>query len=379
MSYDVGNIINIVTRISPAGLAFANFGKAFLFAPQSELPVSFNPDTIKVYQSLNDLSVDFMSTTETYQAANSWFGSIPSPGEITVYGLDSTDANIVDSLNKARNNYWWYWTFFTDAVYADLANFPAIAAWGDANDAFVPECAVGAATTAIRDAGLTTDIASVLTTAGTRHAYTLAHATDKYAGISLAAQFAAVNYTGLNTTITGEFKKINAPAETLSGTEYSAMRLPTKKACFYTVVDLQGSSDAGRMINTYTHSSFGEYIDDVVNLDAFVNDLKVTLYNALTNQPTKLPQTIAGQAVLISAAKEAGERYINNGYLGARNYVDATDGLTKFTRGYEIDTKPEDILSISESQRNNREAAPIKMRIYRAGAIHSVNVTVEVF
>ena len=218
-----------------------------------------------------------------------------------------------------------------------------------------------------------------MTTAGTRHCYTLAHATDDYAGISLAAVFAAVNYTGQNTTITGEFKKINAPAESLSGTEYSAMRQPSKKATFYTKVDLQGSEDAGRMINTFTHSSFGEYIDDVVNLDAFVNDLRVTLYNALTNQPTKLPQTIAGQTVLIAAAKETGERYINNGYLGERNYTDPDDGLTKFTRGYEILTKPEDILNLSESQRNNREAAPIKMRIYRAGAIHSVDVTVEVF
>lgn len=379
MSYDVSNIINIVTRISPAGLAFANFGKAFLFAPQSEAPAGFNPDTIRVYNSISDLSVDFSSSTETYKAANSWFGTIPNPSEITVYVLDSTDANIVDSLNKARNSYWWYWTFFTEDVYADLAGFPAIAAWGDSNDSLVPNCAVGAATTAIRDPGVTNDIASTLTTAGTRHCYTLAHATDAYAGISLAAVFAAVNYTGSNTTITGEFKKINAPTESLTGTEYSAMREPTKKACFYTTVDLQGSVDSGRMINTFTHSSFGEYIDDVVNLDAFINDLKVTLYNALTNQPTKLPQTIAGQQVLISAAAETGERYISNGYLGERNYTNPSTGLQEFTRGYEIDTKPEDILNLSESQRNNREAAPIKMRIYRAGAIHSVDVTVEVF
>lgn len=379
MSYDVSNIINIVTRISPAGLSFANFGKAFLFAPESEAPAGFDPDEIRVYSSLKDLSVDFQSTTETYKAANSWFGSVPNPSEITVYVLDSTDANIVDSLNKARNAYWWYWTFFTKDVYADLVNFPTIAAWGDSNSAFVPNCAVGAATTAVRDPAINNDIASTLTTAGTRHCYTLAHATDDYAGISLAAQFAAVNYTGLASTITGEFKKINAPAESLTATAYSAMKLPTKKACFYSVVDLQGSTDNGRMLNTFTHSSFGEYIDDVVNLDAFVNDLKVTLYNALTNQPTKLPQTIAGQTVLIAAAKETGERYIANGYLGERNYVDPSDGQTKFTNGYEILTKPEDILNLSESQRNNREAAPIKMRIYRAGAIHSVDVQIDVY
>jgi hypothetical protein len=379
MSYNAENIINIVTRISPAGLAFANFGKAFLFAPETEAPAGFDPDTIRVYQSLNDLSVDFASTTETYKAANSWFGTIPNPREITVYILDSTDANIVDSLNKARNVYWWYWTFFTKDVYADLVNFPAIASWGDSNTSFVPNCAAAAASVDIRNPALNTDIASVLTAAGTRHCYTLSNAESDYAGISLAAVFAAVNYSGEKTTITGEFKKINATAEELTGTEYSAMRQPSKKASFYTVVDLQGSEDSGRMINTYSHSSFGEYIDDIVNLDAFVNDLRVTLYNALTNTPTKLAQTPSGQQVLISAAKETCERYISNNYLGARTYIDNDDGLEKTTRGYEILTKPEDILTLSSSDRAQRKSAPIRIKVFKAGAIHSVDVTVEVF
>lgn len=378
MAYPVENIINVTTRISPAGLAFANFGKAFLFAPVADHSKTGVADTIAVYNSLADLSADFLSDTETYKAANSWFGTIPNPTELTVYLLDATDANIVDSLNKARDKYWWYWTFFTKTVYAATADFPAIAAWGDANNAMVPNCSTATEAAAIRSA-VTTDIASTMTTAGTRHCYTLAHATDAYAGISLAAQFAAVNYSGLATTITGEFKKINAAAEDISGTEAGFMRDDKKKAVFYSKVDLQGSEDAGRIINSYTHSSYGEYIDDVVNLDAFTNDLKVTLYNALTNQPTKLPQTVAGQTVLLSAAKETCERYLSNGYLGERNYTDPSDGLEKYTRGYEILTQPEDILSISDAERAARKAAPIKVRIYRAGAIHAVDVTVEVY
>lgn len=155
--------------------------------------------------------------------------------------------------------------------------------------------------------------------------------------------------------------------------------MKAKKAVFYTVIDMQGQEDNGRIINSWTHSTYGEYIDDVVNLDAFINDLLVTVYNAKANQTTKLAQEPADQNVLLTAARESCERYISNRYLGARNYTDPDDGLVKFTRGYEILTKPEDILSLSDSERGQRKSAPIRIRVFRAGAIHAVDITVDVY
>jgi len=157
------------------------------------------------------------------------------------------------------------------------------------------------------------------------------------------------------------------------------MKLDTKKAAFYTVVDLQCSSDIGRVVNSWSHSAFGEYMDDIVDLDAFVNNLRVNLYNAVANQTTKLPQTPPGQAVLLAAAKETGELYIANGYLGPRTWTNPDNGLEELTLGYEILTKPEDILIISDPDRADRKSAPIQIRIFRAGAIHAVDVTVDVF
>lgn len=379
MSYDASNIINIVTRISPQGLSFANFSKAMLFAPEAELPVGFAVNTFRTYQNLTDLAVDFADTTETYKAAQRFLAMIPTPREINVFARSNiTDADtIIQTLDIAANLTWWYWSMFTVDVYNDEASVKLIADWNDANGRYAMNCSTAAD---IRDPVDTTDIASELTTTGQRHISTFSHATDPYAGHALIAWFSSVNYSVPGSTITGEFKKLpGVAAEDLTGTEYAAMRQDTKKAVFYTVVDLQGSSDIGRVINSWSHSAFGEYIDDVVNLDAFVNDLRVTLYNALTNQPTKLPQTPPGQSVLLAAAKETGERYIANGYLGPRNYTDPDDGLEKFTAGYEILTKPEDILDISASERADRKSAPIRIRVFRAGAIHAVDVTVDVF
>lgn len=379
MSYDASNIINIVTRISPQGLSFANFSLAMLFAPEAEKPAGMLVNTFRVYSSLSDLSVDFADTTETYKAAQRYLAMIPTPREIRVFlRSDITDLDtIVTTLNIAANITWWYWTMFTDDVYNDEASIILVADWLDANIRFSFNCSTAQD---IRDIVDTTDIASQLTSKGTRHIATFSHATDPYAGHALIAWFSSVNYSIPGSTITGEFKKLpGVVAEDLTATEYASMKLDTKKAAFYTVVDLQGSSDIGRVVNSWSHSAFGEYMDDIVNLDAFVNNLRVNLYNAVANQPTKLPQTPPGQAVLLAAAKETGELYIANGYLGSRIWTNPDNGLEELTLGYEILTKPEDILVISDPVRADRKSAPIQIRIFRAGAIHAVDVTVDVF
>lgn len=381
MSYNVDNIINVNVRISPSGLGLANFASYTLFAPQSELPVGFDPDTRRVYSSLSDLSVDFATTTETYKAANRVLGGIPSsPNEITIYGRADADADWPTTLNKAYNSGWWFWTLVTAPVYAVDADVLAIANWCNGNEIMFPNNQTTTKAAEIRDPNDTTDIATQLTSAGYRTAFTFTHATDAYAGNALTKFFAAVNYSATNSTITGEYKKLSGvAAEDLSSTEHSAMQQDTKKAMWYGTVDLQGSTDQGRVINTLTHSTFGEYIDDVVNLAAFVNALKVVLYNTIANSTTKVGQDPVGQALLIGQARGVCEQYIANGYLGPRNYIDPDDAIEKFTAGYEILSKPEDILDISDADRDARKAAPLRIRLFRKGAIHQVDVTVDVY
>jgi len=380
MSFDVGNIIQVTTAISPQGLGFANFAAAVHFAPETELPVGFLKDTYRVYNSMKALSVDFPSTTETYKAMNRWLGGIPATRSVTVWGAATSDATITTTLDKANNKLWWFWSFFTAPVYADPSKVNLIAQWSNVNGRFFVNCQTGAAAIAIRDPALTTDIASVLTTSGVRTTATVAHATDPYAGIAVCKWAAAVNYSAAKSTITLEGKKLDGvDAENLDDTAYNAMTKPTKKCGFYTMVDLQGSVDNGRFINSLTHSSYGEFWDDVVNLAAFVNAITVLLYNVVENQTTKLGQDIVGQAVVIGTARAACEQYVRNDYLGARNYLDPDDGVYKYTAGYEILTKPEEILNLLGPDRTARKSAPLRIRIFRKGAIHQVAVDVSVY
>lgn len=380
MSYDVDNIVPFNIRITPGGLGYANFGSATLFAPQSELPVGFAVDTTRTYTDLTALSVDFAETTETYKAARYWLGGTPRMNSLTVWATADADATWAATLNKARNKFWWFFTFVTATVYAVQADAEAIAEWCNDNRSWFMNCQTGAMATAIRNPSTTTDIATALTTKGLRFAGTMAHATDPYTGIKLCVLFAKVNYTATNSTITGEGKVLSGVAgESLDGTSYAAMKLPTKKCQFYTKVENRGQVDAGRVINSWSHSSFGEWMDDVINLEAFANQLGANLYNAVFNQPTKLGQDPEGQAVLIGVAKATCETFIANGYLGPRNYIDPDDGQAKFTVGYEVLTQPEDILNLTDPDRDARKSAPLRIRIFRRGAIHLVPVDIDVY
>lgn len=379
MSFPATNIIQINTRIRPAGLGTANFASAMLFAPNGEIPVGFAADTYRTYFSLTELAVDFASTTETYKCAQRWLGGTPATRSVMVWATAVGDATFDITLNKARNVVWWYWTLITAAILAVEATATTIAEWCEDNGSMFINNQTGTSATGIR-ANTAGNIAADFTTAGFRHAFTPTHATDAYAGNALAKHFAAVNYSADLSTITGEYKKSpTVTAENLSGTAYANMTLDSVRSVFYTVVDNQGSLDVGRWINTKTHSAFDEYIDDVVNLDAMINFLTTALYNTLTNVPTKLQQTPVGQAVLIGTARQVCQQFIANGYLGPRNYIDPDDGVEKYTIGFEIMTTPEDILDLSDADRNDRKSAPIRIRIFRAGAIHTVQVDIDVY
>lgn len=379
MSYPADRIIQVNARISPAGLGFANFASAMIFADPSEIG-TLDEDTYKTYFTIQEVAADFDEDTDTYAAAAKWLGGTPKMREVKIWMTNEADASMTVTLNKARDFIWWYWTILTASTYAVTADVLATAAWAEANASMLIDNQTGAAATAIRTQATTTDIASQLTTLGYRHVYTAAHATDAEAGTSLAKHFAAVNYAGERSTITGEFKKSpGVAAENLRGSEIAAMESPLKKVTFYSVVELQGSQDVGRWLNTTTHSTYGEYIDDVVNLDAFINTLTVRLYNALANVTTKLEQTPRGQAVLIATARQVGEQFIANGYLGPRNYVDPDTGLDAYTIGFEVLTVPEDILDITPEDRDARLSAPIRMRLFRAGAIHKAIVDLDVY
>ncbi|MDG9888171.1 DUF3383 family protein [Pseudomonas juntendi] len=375
MPYPAENIINIATNIRAAGLGTANFGAGMVFADfDSSTDATFAEGSYRDYGGVSAVAANFSIASDPYLAALAWFSAVPKPRSLRIYLRQENDSP-VESLNDAINKrIWFYWFEFETTIRANDADVLALIAAGDAAGKFY----AGTTNQAdVRTPGLATDIVSKAKLQGSRRAFLLSHATAPYAGFELGAVFSRVNFNAANSTITGEFKKLpGIVAEDLTNTAYSAMK--EKGAPFYTIVETGGQVDAGRVINSKSTSSYGEFIDDVFNLDGFVNSLRVNLYNALANIPTKLKQTPEGQQVLLDAAAQIGQRFIDNGYLGARRYTSDETGEEVLSDGYEILSKADDILDLTDAERSERLAAPIIMRLFRAGAIHAVDVTVNV-
>lgn len=374
MPYPAENIINIVTNIRAAGLGTANFGAGMVFADfDSSTDATFAEGSYRDYGGAAAVAEDFNIASDPYIAALSWFSSVPKPRTLRIY-LRQEEDSPVESMNDAINKrIWFYWYEFETTIRANDADVLALIAAGDAAGKFYAGTTNQAA---VRDPSLSTDIVSKAKLQGSRRAFLLSHATALYAGFELGAVFSRVNFNAANSTITGEFKKLpGIIAEDLTQTAYSAMK--QKGAPFYTVVETGGEVDAGRIINSKSTSTYGEYIDDVFNLDGFVNTLTVNVYNALANAK-KLGQTPDGQQVLINAAAQVGQRYIDNGYLGARNYTDEATGDVVLSDGYVMLSTADEILNLTDAERASRFSAPIRMRVFRAGAIHAVDITVDV-
>ena len=381
MALDISEIIRLTTNISSAGLGTANFGSAMYFCLESEKPAGETVDTYKTYNRASFVEA-FASDTEAYKCvANHWFTSAPSgPSTIKVWFVDSTDADWTTTLNKARNATWWYISVFDKSVYADVATaVPEIAIWSFANKSYFPNCQTGTECAKIRDENDDTDIASVLDATGNRFVRTIAHATDPYAGIAETKWLARVNYSGVDTCITTNLKTTQGVvSESLTASECAAMN--AKNVSYYTTVATKGEEDAGNWISNKTHSSHGEYADDIFNVSAISNAVQVYAYNYLRGQTSKAPQTTKGQAGLIRAIEQAGIQFYNNGYLGERNYIDPDDAQTKYTKtGFVMLSKPEDILDLLSTDRAARKSAQIRYRLYPAGAIHTVEIEQTIY
>ncbi len=369
MAYDVSNIIQINTFLSSAGLGYANFGSAMLFAPFTEKPETVESGTIRTYSSTSEVAKDFAEGTETYKASAKWLGGIPSSKTIAIYMRKEEELSITASLNAARDKAWWFFTFVTKELLEVKETAKEIADWCEQNSSFFFNNQHDVSATEIRDPDTVDDVASVMTSLGYRFTATMTHAEDPYAGIALAKWFAAVNYSATNSTITGEFKKLSGvAAESLPTTAQKAML--DKKSLFYTVVESSGINDSGRVIGSKTHSTYGEYIDDVINLESFKNQITVDLYNAIAGSSTKVGQDSIGMAVLLGTVRLSCDRFVANGYLGARSYLDPDDGVQKNTIGYEILTQPEEIEMLTDAERAERLSSPIRLRVFRRGAIH---------
>jgi hypothetical protein len=126
----------------------------------------------------------------------------------------------------------------------------------------------------------------------------------------------------------------------------------------------------------------GVFFDQILNLDILASNIQYAIMNAITSVP-KVPQTDAGQQILIQAVQGALATSYNTGFIAQGTWNGQT--ILSLTPGT---TLPNGYMVLSPSYKTwgaqnpglvaTRQAPPIYVALIEAGAVHFVTVEVLV-
>jgi|GEM_PF-1268724 len=283
-----------------------------------------------------------------------------------------TATNIADELasiqNAANNSGKYIYGWALGASLRDVAIQTAAAEWVQPRTGMM---ALLTNDVNALDADADDDLGSVLSAAGNRRAVPMYHDnSQRYPDVSILAYMLHVDYRLQDSTVTAKFKVLPG-VETVQLTETQWSTLQGKGYNTYTAI--------GNDVRTYRDgvtSEAGWYMDTVINLDNFVEDLSVNVYNVFLRNK-KVPYTRHGQMLLVDPCKDVGYQYTFNGTFADREELDTTvkSGVS-ITKAVQINPTPISLMSAAD--RAARSGPPIQMIVQEAGAIHSIAVNVEV-
>lgn len=194
-----------------------------------------------------------------------------------------------------------------------------------------------------------------------------------YAVASLLGRAFTVNFNANRSTITLKFKtEPGIVAETISETEATA--LAGKNANVFV------NYDNDTAIIQEGKVASGAYFDEVHGLDWLQNAIQTECFNLLYQSKTKIPQTESGVGQIVSTIAKVCREAINNGLIAPG--VWNADGFGQLAQGdylpqgFYIYSQP--IVDQAQSEREARKAPPIQVAAKLAGAVHFVDVAIDV-
>lgn len=222
------------------------------------------------------------------------------------------------------------------------------------------------------DPSNTADIGSIVAATDNRRVVVLYHNNaQRYPDVSILAYMLHVDYRLKDSTVTAKFKQLpGIEIVPLSETEYAILQ--TKGYNTYTAI--------GNNAKTYregiTSGLVGWYMDTVINLDNFVEDLETNVFNVFLRNK-KVPFTRTGQLLLVDACTDTGNQYVSNGTFADREEVDSTL-KSGFVTIPAVQIIPTPVRESSDADRAARIGPPIQMIVQESGAIHSTSINVEI-
>lgn len=194
-----------------------------------------------------------------------------------------------------------------------------------------------------------------------------------YAVCSLLGRALTVNYTGNNTVITLMYKQ--EPGIVAESLTESQMQALAARNCNVFVAYNNDTAiiEKGQMVS-------GEFIDTITGSDAFAINVMTDVYNLLYTSPTKIPQTDAGAHQLVTTIEAVCSVYKTNGFLAPGVWDQAGFGALNqgdfLAKGFYVYAPP--VALQSKPDRQARKSVPIQVAAKCAGAVHTVDVVLNI-
>lgn len=328
----------------------------------------------------------FVITSATTGATSTvTFASAPATGtDITpIFRIGATDSGyrvdgvaaeaLVDAVQTIANmSSDWYGLYVASDPVPSEAEVLAVAAFIEGSG-LSRIYGVTTQNTNVLDSVVTSDIASQLKSLGYKRTFVQYSSSNAHAAASIFGRAFTVNFDGSNTTLTIKFKQEpGVAAETLTSSQAATLR---DKNCNVFVRYNNDTSiiQEGVMVNGY-------FFDEVHGTDWLQNDVQTAVWNLLYTSPTKVPQTDAGVNQILTTINQRLEQSVVNGLVApgvwnAPGFGALNQGDTLST-GYYTYAPP--VATQSQADREARKAPVIQCAIKLAGAVHFVDVLINV-
>jgi hypothetical protein len=294
-------------------------------------------------------------------------GTAASSGAYVASGLAAETALAAVTLFDVNYGQAWYGL---KVIGASDADHLAIAAYIEATNT-KHLYGVTTQSAGVLVAATTTDIAYQLAALNYNKTLVQYSSSNPYAVVSAMARILTTDYTGNSTTITLMYKtEPGIVAETLNAPQADSA---IAKRC-----NVYVSYNNGTAIIQKGVCCSGNYIDVVAAADWLAVSLQNDLYNVLYTSPTKIPQTDAGQQILVTTAEARMGQAFNNGMIGPGTWTSNGFGQLAMgdflPKGYYVFAPK--VSTQNPADRAARKSVPIQIAAKLAGAIHEIAISV---
>lgn len=201
----------------------------------------------------------------------------------------------------------------------------------------------------------------------------VAYSQNPYAIVSALGRAFTVDFNANRSTITLKFKQL--PGITAEGlTETQALALENKRCNVFAAYD----NDTAIFQEGVMSGS--AWFDEIHGLDWLQNAIQTEVWNLLYQSKTKIPQTESGANQVITCVEACLEEAVNNGLVAPGTWNADGFGLLErgdyLEKGYYVYSSP--IADQAQSEREQRKLPPIQVAAKLAGAVHFVDVQIDV-